>query len=80
MSAPARLLAGPRRGLLGAVRPQLAVMSAQLVAGIGNLLFAVAVARVLDPGEYAGVVTVPGLVRAPARPVGGAQRGRGAVA
>ena len=57
VSAPVRLLAGPRGGLLGAVRPQVGVMSAQLVAGLGNLLFAVVIARVLEPGEYAGVVT-----------------------
>lgn len=39
-----------------AVRPQLTVMSGQLAAGVGNLLFAVVLARVLDPGEYAGMV------------------------
>jgi uncharacterized membrane protein len=57
VSAPARLLASPRASLVGAARPQIAVMGAQLVAGIGNLLFAVVAARVLEPGEYAGVVT-----------------------
>ena len=36
-----------------AARPQLAVMSGQLAAGAGNLLFAVVLARVLAPGEYA---------------------------
>ena len=45
------------RVLVRAARPQLAVMSAQLAAGAGNLLFAVVLARVLAPGEYASIVT-----------------------
>jgi 4-amino-4-deoxy-L-arabinose transferase-like glycosyltransferase len=32
-------------------------MGAQLVAGIGNVLFAIVVARALEPREYAGVAT-----------------------
>ncbi len=45
------------RVMVRAARPQLAVMGAQLVAGAGNLLFAVVLARVLAPGEYASIVT-----------------------
>jgi hypothetical protein len=56
VSAPARLL-GRTDALVRTARPQLAVMGAQLVAGLGNVLFAVVVARALDPGEYAGVAT-----------------------
>jgi hypothetical protein len=52
-----RLLARPRGAVVRAARPQLAVMSAQLIAGAGNLLFAVILARVLAPGEYASIVT-----------------------
>lgn len=40
-----------------AIRPQLTVMGGQLAAGLGNLLFAVVMARVLAPGEYADVVS-----------------------
>jgi O-antigen/teichoic acid export membrane protein/4-amino-4-deoxy-L-arabinose transferase-like glycosyltransferase len=40
-----------------AIRPQLTVMGGQLVAGLGNLVFAVAMARVLAPGAYADVVS-----------------------
>jgi len=40
-----------------AIRPQLTVMGGQLVAGLGNLAFAVAMARVLTPGGYADVVS-----------------------
>jgi putative ABC transport system permease protein len=40
-----------------AVRPQLTVMGGQLVAGAGNLLFAVVMAHALRPGEYADVVS-----------------------
>jgi O-antigen/teichoic acid export membrane protein len=57
VSAPARLLTIARPGIVRAARPQLAVMGAQLAAGIGNLAFAVVVARALTPGEYADVVT-----------------------
>jgi Dolichyl-phosphate-mannose-protein mannosyltransferase len=56
VSAPARLL-GRSDALVRTARPQVAVMGAQFVAGIGNVLFAVVVARALDPGEYAGVAT-----------------------
>ena len=43
--------------LTRAMRPQLTVMGGQLVAGVGNLLFAVVMAHVLAPGEYADVVS-----------------------
>ena len=43
--------------LTRAMRPQLTVMGGQLVAGLGNLLFAVVMAHVLAPGEYADVVS-----------------------
>ena len=43
--------------LTRAIRPQLTVMGGQLVAGLGNLLFAVVMAHVLAPGEYADVVS-----------------------
>ena len=43
--------------LTRAMRPQLTVMSGQLVAGVGNLLFAVVMAHVLRPGEYSDVVS-----------------------
>ncbi len=43
--------------LTRAIRPQLTVMGGQLVAGLGNLLFAVVMAHVLLPGEYADVVS-----------------------
>jgi Dolichyl-phosphate-mannose-protein mannosyltransferase len=56
VSAPARLL-GRSDAFVRTARPQVAVMGAQFVAGIGNVLFAVVVARALDPGEYAGVAT-----------------------
>ncbi len=56
VSAPARLL-GRTDAVVRTARPQVAVMGAQFVAGIGNVLFAVVVARALDPGEYAGVAT-----------------------
>ena len=38
-------------------RPQLTVLGGQLAAGAGNLLFAVAMVRLLEPGDYASVVT-----------------------
>ena len=56
VSAPAGLLS-PRRDVVRTARPQVAVMGAQLAAGVGNLLFAIVVARVLDGGEYSSVVT-----------------------
>ena len=56
-SAPARHVGSPRTRVIRAARPQLAVMSAQLAAGAGNLLFAVVLARVLASGEYASIVT-----------------------
>jgi hypothetical protein len=40
-----------------AIRPQLTVMGGQLVAGLGNLLFAVVMAHLLAPGQYADVVS-----------------------
>ena len=51
-----RLASRRRRARRRDVRPQLTVMGGQLAAGLGNLLFAVVMARVLAPGEYAGVV------------------------
>ncbi len=56
VSAPARLL-GRGDALVRTARPQVTVMGAQFVAGIGNMLFAVVVAHALEPGEYAGVAT-----------------------
>ncbi len=43
--------------LTRAIRPQLTVMGGQLVAGVGNLAFAVVMAHLLAPGEYADVVS-----------------------
>jgi O-antigen/teichoic acid export membrane protein len=43
--------------LTRAIAPQLTVIGGQLAAGIGNLLFAVAMAHALAPGDYAQVVT-----------------------
>ncbi|HEU4841361.1 MAG TPA: glycosyltransferase family 39 protein [Ilumatobacteraceae bacterium] len=42
--------------LTRAVKPQVTVMGGQLAAGVGNLLFAVAMVHVLPTGEYADVV------------------------
>ena len=56
MSVPAGVLTAPRLAIVRAARPQLAVMSGQLAAGVGNLLYAVVLARVLDPGDYSQVV------------------------
>ena len=56
VNAPTQTLAPPRRALVGAARPQVAVMSGQLVAGLGNLIYAVALAHLLDPGDYSKVV------------------------
>ena len=56
VSASATTLSVARRSIVVAARPQLAVMSGQLVAGLGNLLYAVILAHVLDPGDYADVV------------------------
>jgi hypothetical protein len=56
VSAPAGALAAPRLAIVHAARPQLAVMSGQLAAGVGNLVYAAVLARVLDPGDYSKVV------------------------
>ena len=39
------------------VRPQLTVLSGQLIAGVGNLAFAVLMVRLLRPAEYASMAT-----------------------
>ena len=41
----------------GSGRAQLAVVGAQLLAGVGNLVVSLIAARLLDPGAYADVVT-----------------------
>jgi O-antigen/teichoic acid export membrane protein len=56
VSVSAGALAAPRLAVVRAARPQLAVMSGQLAAGAGNLLYAVVLARVLAPGDYSQVV------------------------
>ena len=56
VSAPAGALAAPRLAIVHAARPQLAVMSGQFAAGVGNLVYAAVLARVLDPGDYSQVV------------------------
>ena len=42
---------------IGGGRTQFAVVTAQLLAGVGNLLVSLIAARLLDPGGYADVVT-----------------------
>lgn len=58
-SAPAAVAAPQRRrhAIAGAARPQLTVMAAQGIAGAGNLVFAMAAARVVGADHYADVAT-----------------------
>ncbi len=56
ISIAANPLRGRRAALVSSARPQITVLGGQLVAGLGNLVVAIALARLLDPGDYADVV------------------------
>ena len=56
IAAVGRRLAPIRSDVARTMRPQVTVMSGQLVAGVGNLLFAVVLARVFTPAQYSDIV------------------------
>ena len=56
VGAVGRRLAPIRSDVARTMRPQVTVMSGQLVAGVGNLLFAVVLARVFTPAQYSDIV------------------------